>query len=500
MEETADIKIRLRGITKSFPGVKALNNINLEVRTGQLHALVGENGAGKSTMMKIINGSFAPDAGTIELDGKEVKIKDQLHSGELGIAMIYQELHFMPHFTVAEYFFLAKEPQKARGIVDWKKMYSETSKVLQAEGVTFSAATLMRDMSISEIQLLEILKAVYSGAKLIIMDEPTSSISNKEVARLFEFINDLRDKGITIIYISHKLDEVFEIADMITVLRDGEVIDTRPADQYDKNTMISQMVGRRLENVYPPREPWSFGNTILEVDGLCGAARFQDISFSIREGEIVGFAGLVGAGRTEVMRSVAGLDPYYKGTIKVDGRAVTINSVLKASKYGILMATEDRKRFGIVAKRSIKENISLQNLDFLSYFKLIMANAKEKAETTKKFKELNIRAPGIETEVQSLSGGNQQKVVLAWLLLATPKILILDEPTRGIDVGAKYEIYKMINSIAASGVGIIMISSELPEIIGICTRVYIMRERRIAGMVDSDEIDQETIMRIATGG
>lgn len=500
MEETRDIKIKLSGISKSFPGVKALDDIHLEVRTGQVHALVGENGAGKSTMMKIINGSYRPDAGTIELDGREIEIKNPLHSTELGIAMIYQELHFMPNFTVAEYLFLAKEPVKIKGIVDWKKMRSEADKVLKDEGVTFTSSSKMCDMSISEIQLLEILKAVYSGASLIIMDEPTSSISNKEVTRLFEYINELRNKGITIIYISHKLDEVLEIADMITVLRDGQVIDTRTVDQYDKDTMISQMVGRQLENVFPPRGPWNIGNILLKVDGLCGAARFQDVCFEIKAGEIVGFAGLVGAGRTEVMRSIAGLDPYYKGTISIEGRQVNISSVLQSNKQGILMATEDRKRFGVVMQRSIKENITLQNLRLLSFFNWIMNNQMEKTEVTKKFEELNIKAPGIETEVETLSGGNQQKVVLAKLLLATPKVLILDEPTRGIDVGAKYEIYKKMNAIAETGVGIIMISSELPEIIGMCNRVYIMRERQLVAMVEGEDINQETIMRIATGG
>lgn len=492
-----DYKISLRHITKSFPGVKVLSDINFNVRKGTVHVIMGENGAGKSTMMKIINGVYHPDSGDIYIDGKAVTIKTPAQATELGIAMIYQELNFIPEFTIEEYLFMGKEPQKIKGIVDWKTLHRETVRILKEEGVDYNPKTRLRDITVSDLQILEIIKATTSGAQIIIMDEPTSSISNEEVDRLFKKINDLRKKGITILYISHKLDEIFRIADDITIIRDGAVIDTKPAAELDNDTIIAEMVGRPLDNVYPEVNT-NPGEEYFRVEGLCGE-NFRDISFSARKGEIIGFAGLVGAGRTEVMRAIVGLDPMSSGTIYKEGTEIRIKTVKDAKNHGVVMVSEDRRRYGIIGIRSIRENIVLPNLKAVSKCG-VLDHRKESEATQTYFEKLNIKAPNDATLLQNLSGGNQQKVVLAKWLMTKPDILILDEPTRGIDVGAKYEIYCLIRDMLVQGTTIIMVSSELPELIGMCDRIYVMAEGRITGKVNREEMTQESIMKLATGG
>ena len=492
-----EYKISLRHITKSFPGVKALSDINFDVCPGTVHVIMGENGAGKSTMMKIINGIYQPDSGEIFIDGKQVVIKNQMEATDLGIAMIYQELNFVPEFTIEEYLFMGKEPQKAKGVVDWKKLHNDAVSIMKAEGVDYDPKRKIKDITVSDLQILEIIKATTSGAQIIIMDEPTSSISNQEVDRLFAKSDELRAKGITILYISHKLDEIFRIADNITIIRDGAVIETKPAAEYDNDTIITKMVGRPLENVYPEIHT-NPGEEYFKVEGLTNHY-FQDVSFSVKKGEIIGFAGLVGAGRTEVMRAIVGLDPLHSGRIIKDGKEIHIKDVAQAKDNGIAMVSEDRRRYGIVGVRSIKDNISLPNLKKISKYG-VLNHAKEKKYTDHYFKKLNIKAPDENTLLQNLSGGNQQKAVLAKWLLAEPDILILDEPTRGIDVGAKYEIYCLIKEMLEEGTTVIMVSSELPELIGMCDRIYIMAEGKITGQVGKEEMTQKLIMEYATGG
>lgn len=492
-----DFKISLRHITKSFPGVKALSDINFDVRKGTVHVIMGENGAGKSTMMKIINGVYHPDEGEIFIDGKKVTIKSPAQATSFGIAMIYQELHFVPEFTIEEYLFMGKEPQKVKGIVNWKKLHKEAERILREEGTDYNAKTKIKDISVSDLQIIEIIKATTSGADIIIMDEPTSSISNKEVDRLFRKIDELRNRGITILYISHKLDEIFRIADDITIIRDGAVIDTKPADDFDHDTIIAKMVGRSLDHVYPAIHTMP-GDEYLRAENISGRG-FKRISFSVRKGELVGFAGLVGAGRTEMMRSIVGLESIAEGNIYKAGNVLQIKNVSDAKKNGIVMVSEDRRRYGIVGMRSIRENMVLPNMKLVSRAG-ILNHKKEAQITSEYFEKLNIKAPNDSTALDHLSGGNQQKVILAKWLLSEPDILILDEPTRGIDVGAKYEIYCLIRDMLEQGTTILMVSSELPELIGLCDRVYIMAEGRITGMVEQEEMTQEKIMKLATGG
>ena len=491
-------KLSLKNISKSFPGVKALQDFSLDVRPGTVHAIVGENGAGKSTLMKIINGTYHPDEGEIFIDGKKVVMTDPSVSVKHGIAMIFQELNFMPEMTVAEHLYMMREPQNFRGVVNWKELYKKAQEILTEEELPYNPKEQMKDLSVSDIQLVEIARALSQGADIIIMDEPTASISEFEVRQLFKKINKLREKGVTILYISHKLDEIFEIADYVTVVRDGVLIETRPTKEFDEATIVHAMVGRKIDDIYPARSATP-GEVVMEVSHLSQPGVFEDISFNVRKGEILGFAGLVGAGRTEILSAVAGLTVPKGGEIRVENEPVKVRSVESAMKHGILMATEDRKKYGFVGIRNIQENISLPNADKISRFGVIQPK-KEEEVTRRMFDALQIKAPSLKTLTYSLSGGNQQKVVLAKWLLHDPEILILDEPTRGIDVGAKHEIYKIMDDLTTRGIPIIMVSSELPEIIGMCDRVYVISERSIVAEYTGDDITQENIMKVQTGG
>lgn len=492
-----EIKLRVSQIEKSFPGVKALDKIDFSVRKGTVHALCGENGAGKSTLMKIINGLYKPDAGQIFLDEKPVKVKDPIDALGMGIAMIAQELNYVPEMSVEENLFLGRLPKGKFGNVNWKEVRRRTEELLKEENLPYKADQKLKSLTVSDIQMLEILKAISNDADVIVMDEPTSAITQKEVELLFKKIEMLKAKGVSIIYISHKLDEVFRIADDVTVLRDGTVVKSMRAEDTNIEEVISLMVGRKMENVYP-KEELEIGEKLLDVKNLCSKNVFDDVCFNLKKGEIIGFAGLVGAGRTEVMRSLFGLDPYTSGEIYISGNKVDIKNVSSSIKNGMVMLSEDRRRYGIIPIRSVMENASLASLD--KFFYGGHAHNKEEREIVSEyFKKMNVKTPTLDTAIQSLSGGNQQKVLLAKWMLRNPDIMILDEPTRGIDVGAKYEIYKLMTEIAREGKGVIMVSSELPELIGMCDRIYVMSQGRISGELSRNEFSQEAIMRYATG-
>jgi len=490
------VKLEVRGISKSFPGVKALDNISFRVRRGTTHVLCGENGAGKSTLMKIINGIYTPDQGTILLDGKEVTIENPIHARSLGIAMIFQELSYVPEMTVAENIFLGRWPRTKLGTVDHRAMRTRTAALLKAENLPYGPEQKLKDLTVSDIQMLEILKAVSNNADVIIMDEPTSAITQKETQQLFLKIADMKRRGACIIYISHKLEEVFQIADEITVLRDGCIVDSKPAGELDIDQVITMMVGRRIGSKYP-FEDVPCGETLLSVTGLTGEG-FGDISFHVCKGEIVGFAGLMGAGRTEVMRAVFGIDSYEGGQVIFGGKALPPGDIRGTIDAGLVMLSEDRRRYGLVQIRSVLENASLPNLNQFIYGGRLHRK-QENVAVTRACASMNVKTPSLGTTVEALSGGNQQKIVLAKWMLRNPKALLMDEPTRGIDVGAKYEIYKLMTQLAKDGKGMVMVSSELPELLGMCNRIYVMCQGRIAGELKRDQFSAEAVMALATG-
>ncbi len=494
-----EYKLQFCHISKFFPGVKALDDVSINIKRGCVHSIVGENGAGKSTMMKILDGIYHADEGEIHIDGEKVEIRNSKDAERYGIAMIHQELAFCPNMTVEENFYANHHPLiKGTPLVDWKKITEDTVKILQEEGLAYGPKTLLKDISLSDIQLLSIIKATRANASIIIMDEPTSSLTQHETARLFEKINLLRDKGYTIIYISHKMDEIFQLSDQITVMRDGHSVATMEAGEVSRDQLIAMMVGREIKDVYPPRS-CEIGEVAFEVKNFSCGKLYQDISFNARRGEIIGLAGLVGAGRTEVVRAVCGLDPCDSGEVYIEGQKVDCRTVSKAVDNGLVMVTEDRRKYGFAPLASIKDNIAVASLKRLSKFGFVNDREKDK-EVRYYFDRMRVKAPDMETQVFTLSGGNQQKVIFAKWLMAKPRILILDEPTRGIDVGAKYEIYKIMNELVEEGMTIVMISSELPELLGCCDRIYVMCEGRLTGEVPKAEFSQEKIMNYATGG
>lgn len=486
-------KLEIQGVSKSFPGVKALDNVNIALRPGTVHAVMGENGAGKSTLMKIINGLYKRDEGRILLDGKEVHFSGPEESGAAGIAMIYQELNFFPELTVAENMFMRRQPGKA-GLVSWGQMMENARKILEENGLHYDPSEKIKNLPIASVQMLEIIKAVAFKAQVIIMDEPTSSISNKEVEFLFETIKRLKEQGISFLYISHKMEEIFRIADDITIIRDGKSIISGRVDEFTEDSIITHMVGRSIENIYP-KENVPIGEVIFEAKNLSTEGMFKNVSLEVRRGEIVGMAGLVGAGRSEVCRAVFGLDPLESGEITLCGERYVPKDVTHAIKNKILMITEDRKKEGIIGVRSCRENITLTSHHIQ---KGIFMNLKQEIEDAERMSEmLKVRFAGIETPIGSLSGGNQQKVLLARWLMLESRLLILDEPTRGIDVGAKLEIYNIITDLVKKGYAILMISSEMPELLGMCDRIYVMSQGYVSGCLSREEFHQETIMQMA---
>lgn len=492
MTETA---LSVRGISKSFPGVKALDNVSFNVRPGTVHALCGENGAGKSTLMKIITGNYQPDEGTILVKGKETRVRNPIDARAQGIAMIAQELNYVPAMTIAESFFLGRLPMKF-GRVDWGYMRSEARRLLKEEGLDWSVNRRLGTLTVSEIQTLEIMRAVYHSADVLIMDEPTSAIAHKEVESLFRKINMLRSQGKAIVYISHKMDEVFELADDISILRDGTVVSEQRASDITPAQVIAGMVGRDLDHESYPKEKVEIGKTIFKATGLSTEHMFENINLEIRAGEIVGLAGLIGAGRSEVIRAIFGLDPLDKGEIEVDGKPVVLKNPRKSIANGVVMLSEDRRLVGIIPELSIRKNATLASLHKVIYGGYAH-NKVERALVGEYFDKMRVKAPSQETKISNLGGGNQQKVLLARWLIAEPKVLLLDEPTRGIDVGAKFEIYKIMTELARQGQAILMISSELPELIGMCDRIYVMATGRLTGELTPDQFSQETILKYA---
>ncbi|QNU68585.1 sugar ABC transporter ATP-binding protein [Ruminiclostridium herbifermentans] len=492
-----NIKLRVSKIEKSFPGVKALDKIDFTVKKGSVHVLCGENGAGKSTLMKIINGIYQPDSGQIFIDEKPVKISNPIQARSLGISMIFQEMNYVPEMTVEENIFLGNLPVNKFGSVDWKLVRKRATELLRLENLPYSPTTLLKDLTVSDIQMLEIIKAISYKSDIIIMDEPTSAITLKEVEKLFVKIRELKARGVSIIYISHKLDEIFQIADEITVFRDGTVVESHPKEELDIETVIALMVGRKLTNTYP-KEEVKQGENLLEVKKLNSKGVFNNVNFHVKKGEIVGFAGLMGAGRTEVMRSLFGLDPITSGSVKIKGKEVSIKNVRGSINNGLVMLSEDRRRYGIIPVRSVRENTTLTFLQKV-FYKMMYHKKVEHNIVTDMFTKMKVKTPTLETTIQSLSGGNQQKVVLAKWMIRNPDILILDEPTRGIDVGAKFEIYKLMTNLVKEGKAVIMVSSELPELIGMCDRIYVMSKGTITGEIERKDFSQELIMKYATG-
>lgn len=491
--------LKMEGISKSFSGVAALSDVKLEVAKGEVHAIMGENGAGKSTLMKILSGLVQRDGGHIYLEGKPVEVHTPKAALDLGITMIHQELNPVRAMTVSENIFLGKEPCYAfTPVVNRKKQRELTLALFREMDIEISPDRKMSELSVAEMQLVEIVKAVSYDSRVIIMDEPTSAITGREVAKLFEIIRSLKAKGMAIIYISHKMDEIFRISDTITVLRDGKYIETRPAKELDHDTLVKLMVGRKISELFPKVNSTK-GDVALEVEGLTKRGLFENIGFKVRKGEVFGIAGLMGAGRTDVMETVFGLRRADAGSVKVHGRAVQINSPASAIKNRIALITEDRKMKGLNLEASVRDNISLVSLKNFSRFGQVLQFKKENQAADAEIEKLRIKTRGRDQVVKTLSGGNQQKVVLAKWLLNEPEIIVLDEPTRGIDIGAKAEIYKIIAQLAEQGRAIVMISSELEEILGLCDRVIVLYHGRITAEFERRAFNQEDIIKAAMG-
>ena len=492
-----EVILTMKGIDKSFPGVHALDHVDLEVRKGEVHALMGENGAGKSTLMKVLTGIYKKDSGTITYEGKEVEFHNTREAQDAGVVIVHQELNMLGHLTVAQNIFIGREFKKGIRIDD-KKMNEEARKLFDRMHIDIDPKETMSNLTVGKQQMCEIAKAISHEAKVIIFDEPSAALTEAEIEELFKIIRDLRDQGLGIIYISHRMDEIKVITDRVTVMRDGAYVGTLITKDCTKDDIINMMVGRviyedpKTKNMTPPGAP-----VVLKVDHLNAGKMVQDVSFELHKGEVLGFSGLMGAGRTETMRALFGADPIDSGDIYVNGEKVTIKSPQDAVKHGIGYLSEDRKRFGIVVQKSVAENTTMADLDEFSNGPFI--NKKKEKEIAEKFvKELDTKTPGVDQLVVNLSGGNQQKVVIAKWLTRNCDILIFDEPTRGIDVGAKNEIYKLMNQLAAEGKAIIMVSSEMTEILRMSDRIVVMCEGKKTGELDISEATQENIMNMAT--
>ena len=498
----AEYKLELKGVCKSFPGVKALDNVQLSLRPGTVHALMGENGAGKSTLMKCLFGIYRMDAGEVILDGKKIEINNPDEAMKYGIAMVHQELQPVPARSVAENLYLGRFPTKGFGpfkMIDHKTMYAETERWLKEVKMDFDPKAQLGSLSIGQMQSVEIAKAVSQQAKVVIFDEPTSSLSDNEVEALFRIMNDLRDKGVAMVYISHKMDEIKRIADDITIMRDGTYVGTWPAAELSTDQIIAKMVGRELTNVYPPKENKP-GEVIMEVKDLCSIHEksFQHVSFELRKGEILGFGGLVGAQRTELMEGIFGIRGIASGEIYMHGKKTRIKHPIDAMNAGIGLITEDRRGNGIFGCLSIKDNVGVSVYNKFLKAGFVLDHKKINRVVDDSIKKLSIKTPSMKEHIANLSGGNQQKVIVARWLANDPDVLIMDEPTRGIDVGAKYEIYQIMIELTRQGKSIIMISSEMPELIGMSHRILVMCAGKLTGEVSGEEATQENIMSMAT--
>jgi len=490
----SEIILSLENISKSFPGVRALDDVSFEIKRGTIHALLGENGAGKSTLIKIISGIYKADSGTIKMNGVPAEIHSPREAQNHGIAVVHQELNLAEPLTVAENIFLGKLHKK--GIfTDWKKVHREANGLLENLGMTIDTSSVVGSLSISQRQVVEICKAMTYAAKIFILDEPTATLTAYEIEKLFSIMKRIQQDGGTIIYISHRLEEVFEVCDELTVLRDGKYIGTKSVSESTKNDLIKMMVGRELSEEFPKIET-TIGDVLLDVEDFrCGKTP-TGVGFQLRRSEILGFAGLIGSGRTELIRAILGADKADGGSVKLDGKAVNYKKFPEAIKDGFGFITEDRKRQGLILEMPVKNNISLAAMRKVSKFGFV-SNRKENATALDYINKLRISTPSADAQVNHLSGGNQQKVVIAKWLLVDSRIVIVDEPTRGIDVGAKVEIYNILNSFVQEGKSVIMISSAMSELIGMCDRIYIMHEGRIKGMLNRSEFSSETILKIA---
>jgi ribose transport system ATP-binding protein len=493
-----DVLLRMEGITKRFPGVTALDAVSLECRAGEVLALVGENGAGKSTLMKVLSGAYQPDDGHIVFRGQPVRIATPRQAQQIGIGIIMQELNLLPYLTVEENIWLGREPVSRLGVIDWRTLRTRSLELLESLHVRLRPTDLIADLTVAQRQFVEIAKALSLHADLIIMDEPSSSLTEHELDYLFQVIRDLTRRGVAVVYISHRLNEIFEIADRVTVLKDGKLVGSRRIADVTRTDLVQMMVGRDLAETFPRRSS-APGTAILRVRRLSRRGVLHDISFEVRAGEIVGLAGLVGAGRTELARAIFGADPIDEGAVEVAGKAVKLRSPHDAVRAGIVLIPEDRKLEGLVHILSIRKNIGLPNLDLFRRWGFVRGAA-ELAASRQWLGQLDVRASGPDQPALSLSGGNQQKVVLAKWLVRHPQLIILDEPTRGIDVGAKAEIYRLMRQLADGGAAILMISSELPEILGMGDRILVMHEGRLTAALDGARATEEAVMAAATGG
>ena len=501
MDQPTDspIVLRMSGITKQFPGVKALDSVDLSVNAGEVVALIGENGAGKSTLMKVLGGVHQPDAGTIEVQGERVSIRSVSDADRLGVGFVHQELNVLDNLDVAGNIFLGREPRAFKFLVDRAKAAAEAQPFLDMLGLTVSPGTMLSDLSLGQQQMVEIAKALSKDARVIIMDEPTSSLTLSETEKLLEVIAELKVQGIAVIYISHRLGEVELCADRVVALRDGENAGGLAKEEISHDAMVSLMVGRELDDFFDPvdteKRPGRFVVDGLETTAYPG----RPISFDVAGGEILGFAGLVGSGRSEMAQAIFGVDRALAGQLRLDGEAVGLNSTKAAIGRGIYLAPEDRKRTGVILEFSVEQNVSLAALKEYSKAGLVDRES-ERSVADRQMSDLGIKAPTAASEVGNLSGGNQQKVVLAKWLSMNPNVIIFDEPTRGIDVGAKGEIYKLMHALAREGVVIIMISSDMEEVLGVSDRIAVMHEGRISGFLERDEFSEEAVMRLAVGG
>ena len=490
--------LEMINISKSFGNTHALVDISFELKPGEVHALLGENGAGKSTLIKVLGGIHQPDNGTIEINGSVVKMQNVQAAQAAGIGIIHQEIVLVPNLSVAENIFLGREITNKFGLKDISAINKQASEMVHALGIDLDVTKPIYQLSIAQQQMVEIVKAISFNVKILVMDEPTSSLSNEEVEKLFITIEKLKQNNVSIIYISHRMEEIFKISDRVTVIRDGSFIGTVQTKETNVDELVSMMVGRSLQKYYT-RTYSMRDREVLKVESLTKKGVFEDISFTVHEGEIMGFAGLVGAGRSEIMTAIFGGYGYDTGTIMLNGKAVTFRNSGQAINHGLAMVPEDRKKQGLVLLNSVGYNITLASLKHIMTGMLI-SNSKRHDVIEKYISDLGVKAASPNVTVSSLSGGNQQKVVLAKWLATKPKLLILDEPTRGVDVGAKSEIYAIMNRLANEGMAIVLVSSELPEIINMCDNVCVVRNGRIVGRLSSDGLEQENIMKYATGG
>ncbi|MDQ0114982.1 sugar ABC transporter ATP-binding protein [Paenibacillus harenae] len=494
-----DQLLEMKGIDKSFSEVKVLQQAQFSLESGELHALMGENGAGKSTLMKILNGIYMRDGGTVKVKGVEQTLSSPSAALQLGIVMIHQELNLIPHLTVMENIFLGREftfgPTK---LIDWRKMKRESTRFLSQLGLAIDPDTIVGELSVGQQQMVEIAKALSMNTEILVLDEPTAALTDKEIDALFDVIASLKKRGVGMIYISHRMEEIFRMCDRITVMRDGRYVGTEKVPETNMDQIVKMMVGREIKDRFP-KVDIKFGEEKLKVEGLSQKGILHDISFSVRAGEIVGLAGLMGAGRTELAKALFGVSKVDRGTISVGGKQIALRKPMDAIRAGIALVTEDRKDEGLLLPMSVSDNLSMTNLTTVSNLGFL-SGAKEKQLSDKMMKQLLIKASSGAQTVGSLSGGNQQKVVIGKWLATNPQVFILDEPTRGVDIGAKKEIYDLMNKLASEGVAILMISSELPEVLGMSDRILVMHEGKISGHFTKEEATQENIMMCATGG